>query len=71
MKRTETVELSQADLEEAIKDWLIKKDLEDSAIIINDNKWTLNLRHSVSTHGQGWGEVDKERFWVIATREKE
>jgi hypothetical protein len=70
MKRTETVEMSQAEIEEAIKDWLTKKDLESPGIKLNTNEWKLSLKRTVTTSGQGWGEVDHERFSCVAIRDK-
>lgn len=63
-KMTESVELTQKDLEEAISDWLQKKFPKGPA----HSNWTISLSYSKSTSGSGWAEVDHEHFGARASR---
>lgn len=65
-KRHETVTLSDADIQEAIKDWLTKKYPDSVA-----NPFNVSMDCHRSSSGYGWAEVDTVSFSVKASRDVE
>lgn len=58
--RNETITLSDADMKEAVKDWLTKT--------YGPHDFSIQLTCHRSSHGEGWAEVDTETFGATATR---
>lgn len=62
LKRHETVDLTEKDLKDAVMEFLNRKYGQPDGA----TNWNINLKHSVSTSGQGWAKVD---FSAHAARE--
>lgn len=65
LKRHETVDMTDADLRDAIRQYLNSKYGQPDGC----SEWTITLKHTRTTTGEGWGEVDHEHFSAHVARE--
>lgn len=59
--RTESVSMSDADIKEAVAEWLAKR--------FGPEPFNVIMSCEKSSHGEGWAEVDTETYGARASRE--
>ena len=64
LKRVETLEMSQKELEEAVNEWLSKSFPQQ-----NHGPWNVKLVHNTRLSGYGMNEREETTFSVVATRD--